>query len=123
MPVLSSHLTEAFAAVESVDWDRVEDLRPTITVEDHGDAARLYVTLESWSQKAALIQLVQDKMSPALLPMMRDYLSAPRGDDDTLWLSKVVAILHLRGRFDDFGELYAGGPERVDAEARALQRG
>lgn len=119
----SPSFSRALAAVESLNWDLIESLRTIVTKGDLPEAAKFYETLDSWSKKAALIQLVQDRCDPVLDPVMRDFLAAPRGTDDTLWLSKLVAVLHLKRDLSGFTALYNQGPAAVDAEARRLSSG
>ena len=116
----SPSFAKALAAVEALDWQRIELVRDDVTRDDLPEAVRFYATLDSWSKKAALIQLVQDHTDPGLDPIMRDFLAAPRGSGDFLWLSKLVAVLHLERDTKGFSALYKAGPDAVDARAGAL---
>lgn len=115
-----AELTRALVAAAQRNHQLVELMRSAITVDDHDECAKFYWTLDTWEQKAAVIDLVQDKISPTLAPIMRDFLRAPLGSDDTIWLGKAIAILHLRGSLSGFNALYDGGPALVEREARAL---
>jgi len=93
--------------VRRADFEEIEESRDLVEFHHFGELAAAYSSLESWNQKAALINLVQDHLDPRFRPIMLDFLRAPdtRGDD-VIPLTKAIALCHLDENFDDFMRYY-----------------
>lgn len=110
--------------VAEENWTEIEAARASVTINMLDEAAHAYFELPTWTQKAILIQLIQDKIHPASRVIMHDFLRAqPNFDDDSIWMSKAVALCHLDGSFSQFStylDLGNSGVERL-AEKRSNQ--
>jgi len=108
-----SKFDELLVLVRRADFEEIEAARDKIAFSDLGALAAAYPALETWDQKAALINLVQDHLDPRFRSLMLDFLAAPdtRGDeassgDDVIPLTKAIALCHLDENFDDFMRYY-----------------
>ncbi len=93
----------------SEDWEEIEFARDVAGA--HVSALiDLYGDLESWPQKIAVIQLIQDQSGAKnIKSVMLDVLRAPDVDDwfqDTVELSKAVALGFIDEKFDTFMAFY-----------------
>lgn len=111
-------MMDLYQLVKTLDWEAIESARDRVSANEVASLASYYTSLKSWDEKAAVICLVQDTLDPILLPMMKDFLAAPPGDDDIIWMGKLTALLHLDGSFDRFKEYSQGGPNGVEGRAR-----
>ena len=100
-------IEELLQIIRRADFQEIESARDQVTVSILGALAAAYPSLETWEQKAALINLIQDHLDPCFRPIMLDFLSAPdtRGDD-TVPLTKAIALCHLEENFDNFTIYY-----------------
>ncbi len=117
--VYSEEFAEMLESVISGDFEAVEGWRDTFTAEMSPQAVNGYYELENWVQKAALIQLIQDRGNSDCHRILIDFLGAPANDDDdTIWLSKAVALWKLNQA--DFSQLLDLGPHDVEVRSRAF---
>jgi hypothetical protein len=98
------------------DPGEIESARDVVTREDVAPLAEVYWTLETWDQKAALIELVQDYIDPRSREIMLDFLKAPpdKAGDDYFEAVKAIALCHLDRDFKAFTRYY--GDRRLLAE-------
>jgi hypothetical protein len=112
-----SKTEELLELVHRTDFQEIEFARDQVHFADLSALAAAYPALESWDQKAALINLIQDHLDPRFRPLMLDFLAAPdtRGDD-VIPLTKAIALCHLDENFDDFMRYY-NDPRLIQARA------
>ncbi|MEM9069764.1 MAG: ankyrin repeat domain-containing protein [Myxococcota bacterium] len=110
-----------------VDWDGIESARGRVSAADLPKLAAYYDTLDDWTRKVAVLQLVQDQSAPALEPLMLDVLQAPAQGtwiDDTIELSKAVALGFLDESLDRFMHYYQDRAAlKADVDAFLATRG
>jgi hypothetical protein len=93
--------------VTQADFIAIESARDQVTFRDLGALVKAYETLETWDQKAALINLVQDHLDPRMRRMMEDFIGAPDDlQEDNIILTKAIALCHLQEDFDRFMDYY-----------------
>ena len=90
---------DAFDAIESArDWVQPEDLEPLIA---------LYWQLESWPQKRALVEILQDQFHPDMTKMMLDFLRVPlESGDEPTELAQAIALGFIDEKYDQFMTYY-----------------
>lgn len=87
--------------------EEIESARDEIIPEDIGPLAKVYWTLETWSEKAGLIQIVQDTIDPRTRGIMLDFLKAPPDTSgDYVEITKAIALCHLDRDFAAFDRYY-----------------
>ena len=105
---MAKQIQELLEIVRNADPQAVEFARDDLRLEDLPALAEAYWSLPAWSQKAAMVHLVQDHFSDATLPILWDFLDAPGliGDDE-IDLGKAIALCHLKRDFNIFTDYYA----------------
>ncbi|MFF2445447.1 hypothetical protein, partial [Priestia megaterium] len=107
--LLRQELQRFESLVRAVSWDDIEIARADVRSRHVEGLVDCYWTLDTWPQRIALIQLVQDQTHPALKPIMLDVLHAPlEADRDNVALTKAIALaVHIDpacGTFEQFCE-------------------
>ncbi|MEL6344658.1 MAG: ankyrin repeat domain-containing protein, partial [Myxococcota bacterium] len=92
------------ALVQAADPEDIESGRSIVQPNDVPGLAALYEGL-SWTQRLALVDLIQDQSHPSMEPVMRDILRAP-GQGDWVDLPKAVALGYLDEDLDQFMAYY-----------------
>lgn len=88
------------------DAQQIEFERDNVTPADLEALTEAYWTLDSWKQKAALIDLVQDHMGPRTRELMLDILQAPNSELEDYIVTKAIALSHLEEDFERFMVYY-----------------
>lgn len=89
------------------DPHEIEGARDWVQPEDVAPLLALYWELDTWPQKRALIEIVQDRHAPDIERVMLDFLRAPvsRGDEMTE-LAKAIALGFIHEKYDNFMGYY-----------------
>jgi hypothetical protein len=107
--------------VHACDWDEIESWRPRIRVEHVAPLVALYDSVQSWGERCAVLQLLQDTRHLEVSRRMHHFLSAPpEPKGDNFELTKATAICHLENDFARFTTYY--GNRRKLAEDIAAWR-
>ncbi len=96
LPIIKA---DEFESIESArDWVQAVDLEPLIA---------LYWQLESWPQKRALVEILQDQFHPDMAKMMLDFLRVPLelGDEPTE-LAQAIALGFIDEKYDQYMTYY-----------------
>ncbi len=93
--------------VKEGDFNEVESARDNVKKENLAALELLYWILETWEQKIALINLIQDYIDPITHRIMLDILKAPEDEKgDYIELTKAIALCHLDKDFSKFDAYY-----------------
>jgi len=115
-----AHVEELVATIRREAFDEIEFLRDEVTEDLLGELEKAYWELETWYQRAGMVQLVGDYLEPALHSMMLDILGAP--DDlpgaNLLLVTKATAICVLQGSYDDIGRFSS---DQIATKTRSTQ--
>lgn len=104
---MGNELASFEAMVRALDWEAIEGSRNRVKVEHVESLVALYDRSQTWDERCAVLQLLQDKKHPALLRVMHHFLvGAPEGTDDNYPLTKAVALCQLEGDFTRFMTYY-----------------
>ena len=87
------------------DFEAIEGARSTLRDQDVLDLVALYPTLQTWSQRLGLVDLLQDQWVPSMQPILLDVLRAP-GEGDPVDLTKAAALGLLDEDYDTFMRFY-----------------
>ena len=112
-------------AVERDQPEEIEAARSWVEREDVPSLIALYWLQEPWSQKRAVVELLQDQFQPGIGEMMLDFLRAPvAAGDERTELAKAVALGFVDERHDRF-IAYTNDRELLarDVEAVLRERG
>ncbi len=95
------------AVIEADDFDEIESARDWVQPDDLVPLIALYWQLESWPQKRALVEILQDQFHPEMAKVMLDFLRVPleRGDEQTE-LAQAVALGFIDEKYDQFMTYY-----------------
>ena len=86
----------------------LEGARDLVRVEDVPVLAAAWPTLDTWPQRRALVLLLQDHLSAASRPLMRQFLlhlPASFNNSEAYQLARAIAVCHLEsdlGRFTHY---------------------
>jgi hypothetical protein len=87
--------------------ERIEFERDNVCREHFEPLVQFYWTLHDWEQKAAIIDLLQDKIDTITRQIMLDFLNAPPDKvGDYLQTCKIIALCHLEGNLNNFTKYY-----------------
>lgn len=115
---LSAELSKMMRFVIGEDFEQVEFSRDEVTAAHLEEAPRAYELLTTWQQRSCWVQLFQDHLSEHTRSAMLDFLRAPAVEsDDSIWMSKVVALCHLDHSHDSFDRYLSLGNAEVEALA------
>jgi len=118
MGVKSNSKTTHFKIIlERCDPNEIEMGRKIVTLEDHKWFAKQYHFCKNWTQRKAIVHLVQDNISETLRPIMLDALSAPDGMNNEGSQTHAIALCHLEGNLEKL-EAYLNNPVLVKREAK-----
>ncbi len=95
------------SVIEADDFDTIESARDWVQAADLEPLIALYWQLESWPQKRALVEILQDQFHPDMAKMMLDFLRVPLepGDEPTE-LAQAVALGFIDEKYDQFMTYY-----------------
>lgn len=88
--------------VRARDWEAIEGWRGRVRVEHIASLVALYDRVQTWDERCAVLQLIQDKLHPESRRCMHHFLAAPNGDDENFELTKAIAVCHLERDFARF---------------------
>jgi hypothetical protein len=93
--------------IEADDFEVIESARDWVQPEDLEPLVALYWQLESWPQKRALVEILQDQFHPDMAKMMLDFLRVPLepGDEPTE-LAQAIALGFIDEQYDQFISYY-----------------
>jgi len=87
--------------------EQIEYERDRVCREHIKHMVELYWKLEDWSQKAAIVDLLQDTIDSLTRPIMLDFLNAPNDQlGNYLQTCKIIALCHLEGNLNNFNRYY-----------------
>ncbi len=119
---MASHeeIMESFEAmVRALDWEAIETWRQHVTLAHVESLVALYARMQTWEERCAVLQLLQDKPHPEVTSVMHHFLvGAPKGDDENFELTKATALCHLTGNFELF-PIYYDDREKLAADIAA----
>ncbi len=91
------------ALVLAADWDEIESARGSFDDDALVELLPAYWKLDTWTQKVAFVNLVQDHDHDRLHPIMLDILRAPLDDvGDSVELTKAIALGFMDEQYDRF---------------------
>lgn len=103
----TQRIAQFIRLVQNDDGEEIEAARDRITRDDLAPLAEVYWTLQTWDEKAGLIELIQDHLDPQTRALMLDFLTAPADEKgDRRLLVKAIALCHLDGDFAAFNRYY-----------------
>jgi len=98
-----STISSLLELIKRDDPNQIEAARNQITPTMLPALVKAYRKLPDWPRKLAMINLIQDHISPVSRPVMKDILRAPESlDPDYVQTTKAVALCHLESDFDRF---------------------
>ncbi|MCB9420167.1 MAG: ankyrin repeat domain-containing protein [Ardenticatenaceae bacterium] len=118
----AQRMTRFQAIIEADDFNEIEAARDWVRPEDLEPLIALYWQLESWPQKRALVDILQDQFHPDMAKMMLDFLRAPLepGDEPTE-LAQAVALGFIDEKYDQFMNYY-NDRERLARDVKEVLR-
>lgn len=114
---------QRFQRVVEGDYpEEIETARSWVERHDVPSLIALYWQQESWAQKRAVVELLQDQYHPGIGEMMLDFLRAPvaPGDERTE-LAKAIALGFVDERYDRF-MAYTNDREQLAQDVKAVLR-
>ena len=117
-------LADLVALVEGAGDDdetvhRVEAARDHVRPEHIGALVEAYGRLADWRRRWAVIELIEDHLSPVSLPVMRHFLAGAPADG-TYDHALAAAAAHIDGDLSHFDRYY-DVPGALDAARRAAR--
>jgi ankyrin repeat protein len=100
-------LTRLIKMAHSGDPAALESARSTVQRQDVEPLIALYWKSEEWSQKQAVVELLQDQHHEKLREMMLDFLRAPvTPGDEGIQLAQAIALGFVDEEYDCFTRYY-----------------
>ena len=94
--------------VRACDWDEIESWRSRVRPEHVHALVALYDCVQTWDERCAVLQLLQDTRHPEVRRRMHHFLRAPAdASGDNFELTKATAICHLENDFGRFMTYHA----------------
>ncbi|MBN2147587.1 MAG: ankyrin repeat domain-containing protein [Anaerolineales bacterium] len=111
--------------IEADDPLAIEAARDDVLPSDLPHLIAHYWQQNSWSQKRALVELLQDQHHPDLPKLMLDFLRAPVIEgDEQMELAQAIALGYVDEAYDQFMVYYNDRTRlRQDVQAVLLQKG
>lgn len=108
--------------IERDEPEEIEAARSWVEREDVPSLMALYWQQERWSQKRAVVELLQDQYLPGMGEMMLDFLRAPvAAGDERMELAKAIALGFIDERHDRF-VTYTNDRELLARDVEAVLR-
>jgi ankyrin repeat protein len=105
--VAAERAARFWSVIEANDFNTIESARDWVQAADLEPLIAMYWQLESWPQKRALVEILQDQFHPDMAKMMLDFLRVPLepGDEPTE-LAQAVALGFIDEKYDQFMAYY-----------------
>lgn len=101
--------------VLACDFQEIEFWRPRVKVDHVAALTALYDRSQSWDERCAVLQLLQDTLHPEVTRRMHHFLAAPEdASGDNYELTKATALCHLQEDFSLFMTYYADRRQLAD---------
>lgn len=108
--------------IEADEFDAIEAARDWVQPEDLVPLIDLYWQLDSWAQKRALVEILQDQFHPDMPGMMLDFLRVPlESGDEPTELAQAVALGFIDEKYDQFMTYY-NDRERLARDVKEVLR-
>ena len=89
------------------NFEEIEAWRHRVTTEYIPHFTALYDRVQSWDERCAVLQLLQDELHPEVTKRMHHFLGAPEDQNGDLYeLTKAIALCHLEQDFSLFMTYY-----------------
>lgn len=93
--------------IESGNAEQIEIARDRVAPELVPTLASWYWRASDWTQKRAIVELLQDQSGPGLRDLMLDFLRAPlESGDERTELAKAAALRLIDPKYDRFMDYY-----------------